>query len=63
MDINILTEAKEQLRMDISIAIDSFVQETGYTPHSIDVKMIEVTDIRSNRKEYAIGGIHILIDI
>ena len=60
MDIKDLKKRREKLQTDISFAVDALVEvfkaETGISPSSISVDMVDVRSIGQRYPEYVVGN-------
>ena len=67
MDIKDLRKKRKQLESDIaesvSAVVEEFKKETGFSPRSIYVGMVNVTQAGSAETEYVVSGAKVDIEI
>lgn len=53
---------EDRLRRDISHSLKLFKQSTGLTPSSINIDMVNVTEIEDNKPQFVMGLIKVELE-
>ena len=67
MTIDELIKAKQVLELEITTAvyqlIDGFKEQTGISPHSVDIRLIDMTTIGDKRRHFSVCDARIELEI
>lgn len=53
---------EERMQKELAAAVDEFRESTGITPSDVDVRMIDVTPMNSELKQFEAGDVEISRD-
>jgi hypothetical protein len=56
-------EAEKSITESLGVIIRDFKKKTGYTPHSMQVDMVDVTNFGEDARQYVVGRTEMFLKV